>query len=50
MIKHMRQSFDNYYKKLNVLYKKEYGTRTTVTYDSKLKKEVISQKKILMEK
>ena len=41
MIKHMRQSFDNYYKKLNVLYKKEYGTRPTVTFDSKLKKEVI---------
>ena len=44
MIKHMRQSFDNYYKKLNVLYKKEYGTRPTVTFDSKLKKEVIISK------
>ena len=40
----MRQSFDNYYKKLNVLYKKEYGTRPTVTFDSKLKKEVIISK------
>ena len=33
----MRRSFDNYYKKLNALYKKEYGTRPTVTFDSKLK-------------
>lgn len=44
MIKCMKQALESYYKKLGELYKKEYGTRPTVTFDRRLKKEIIISK------